>query len=130
MHTLPNLTVLSLSDSRRADPEGSIAVSILWPREDARGDMFVQGVQRIPVHVAATGGVDRPVRERYVLVATKDLVDFFPLVEDLGADALREDTRMPGVLRAAFLASRTRSSEPYRPAEWGVSAIDLVVKKR
>jgi hypothetical protein len=126
------ITVLSLSEARRWNGTRLEGVDIIWPREDRPADQWIEGDRRVPIHVAATSEweVGRPVRERYLVIATKRPSNFYPLIKD-EPTKVRGDA-IPAVLREAVEAAKmvSRGSISIRGDNWGVLALDLLVSGR
>ena len=69
--------------------------------------------------------LERPMRERYLAIATDRPIDLGPLVQ---RSVLRSSaTSLPPVLERALGMSRTRGREG-SPQEWGVAFVDLLIE--
>ena len=78
----------------------------------------------------------RPMRERYLVVATRDYVDFSPFISDSvfrsGGSKLPSLATLPGALRIALLGNRMRGGRELAmsSANWGTTWLDLLIDKR
>ncbi|MBI5362466.1 MAG: hypothetical protein HZA53_04750, partial [Planctomycetes bacterium] len=115
------VSVLSVTEARSCDA--------VWPGEGVRDQALGPGERvSVPVNVTlpARWPAERPMRDRYLFVATRTAVDLSPLAT--GAK-LRSGSALPGVLEAAVSAVRTRGARTVHVdgGDWGVSTLDLLV---
>ncbi|MBK8974639.1 MAG: caspase family protein [Planctomycetes bacterium] len=121
-----HLHVIALTETR--------GIVLLWPTaedEQVAGD----GRQplRVGVHLSSDRAgfpLDRPMRERYLVLATAKPIplDFF---HERVADARGPDDAMPGPLAAALDRSRERRTGTIAdaPGGWGLAFVDLLVSE-
>ncbi|MBK7877129.1 MAG: caspase family protein [Planctomycetes bacterium] len=115
------VSVLSVTEARSVD--------LVWPHAGASDLRLGAGeTLAIPVNVTASKAwpLARPMRDRYLVVATTKPVDLAPLVS---GERLRDAGALPGVLELARAEVRTRGARAVRldGGDWGVATVDLLV---
>ncbi len=120
-----HVTVLVVGENRQVD--------VMWPPEGQRDNVIAKGQSRaidMLLGMDPDWALERPMRERYLVIATRRYVDFSPFITESATRA--ESVELPGVLRIALDGSRTRGggSVPVDPGSWGIKAVDLLVRRR
>lgn len=123
-----HLAVLSVTEARQ--------ISVLWPTAEERDRLLpVDEIVRVPVLVGAepTWSLQRPMCDRYIVVVTKRYVDFNSFVTPQTRGDEPDASDLPGVLRLALTASRTRGGPTpidEFAKQFGVTSVDLLVQRR
>jgi hypothetical protein len=124
------VAVLSITEARQ--------IAVIWP-EDGRQDnvLPVDGERRVPVWVYAERDwpLQRPMRDRYIVIATRRHVSFesFTNTGRLRGGPEPDADLLPGALRIAFTGTRTRGgNQPLSgfARHFGVISVDLLVSRR
>ena len=124
------VTVLCVSEDR--------TITVAWPPAEERNTNIVEpGVPKsIPMVVWANPDwpLERPMRDRYIVIATEAWADFSifvnkesQLVTKPKFDSSRGGTTeaMPGILEQAFLGRSTRGGRSLKPKRAGFSVVAL-----
>lgn len=101
----------------------------IWPYPGARDNELAPGSARdIPVGlvVQETWPFERPMRDRYLVVATRSYFDPQVFEQDSLTRGARADA-LPGLLELALNRGTTRGAEPVDGSAWGVTTIELLV---
>ncbi len=119
-----HLTVLVASENRD--------ISVAWPAEGNRSNKFEPGENRRVFWRVKLESWDlsRPMRDRYLIIATEEAADFHTLVQKGKLDKTRGGAGVPGVLAQAFSKERTRGGPGVPPERqgFGVMALDLQLR--
>ncbi|MFQ5505233.1 MAG: protein kinase, partial [Planctomycetota bacterium] len=119
------ITVLSINESRE--------INVVWPRLGQRDRILPAGEScRVPIAVYSEPewSLDRPMCDRYLVIATRRFVSFEPFVSDEALRAGREP--LPGILQIAFDGNRTRSGRRIKVGlrNFGTTWVDLQIHKK
>lgn len=124
------ISVLSVAEDRGRN--------LIWPEGGQQDKVLPAGEsQRIHVNVTAhkAWNLERPMRDRYLVVATDEAADFEPLTRVAtlrgGPAEPSPRRRMPEMLALALEKPPTRgvTSAKIDLAGWGVTSVDLLVAK-
>jgi len=126
-----HVTVLSLPESRTHHLEQS--VEMIWPSMGRTRDNGIPagGEELVPVGLVhpERWALDRPLRDRYLVIALREWADFTPFLTGLKRGGDPPPRHLPAPLREALTFSATRGSggEPVQERSWGVLAVDLLI---
>jgi len=117
-----HVAVLSVSEDRQR--------SLVWPPDGQRDKQLAPGeTVSVPVNVTRPEQwiAARPMRDRYLLVATLQYADLRPFETQV---QLRDTTEleMPAVLQLALPTHRGMKSARVDGGDWGVATVDLLVE--
>ena len=128
-----HVMVFSLPESRRYDTV-QLAVEPIWPVKVhlARENRIEPGGRvHIPVGLVASDewDLDRPLRDRYLVIATPEWHDFSSFLTDTRGSS--GSPALPGPLSRAFAKRATRGVQlaPASEELWGIQAVDLLVER-
>ena len=107
--------------------------NLIWPRKHERDNVIAAGQERTVRFLAvepASWPLERPARDRYLVIATEGPADFSSLEEESqlrGASSAPGASELPGVLREAVEARAVRGGRERDVADkgWGVTHADL-----
>ncbi len=119
-----HLTVLVASENRD--------ISVVFPTEGNRSNKFEPGENRRIYWRVTLSDWDlaRPMRDRYLVIATEGAANFHSLVQKGKVEKTRGGAGVPGVLAQAFAKERTRGGPGVSPENqgFGVMALDLQIR--
>ncbi|MHC5064035.1 MAG: caspase family protein [Planctomycetota bacterium] len=120
-----HVTVLVVGENRQVD--------VMWPQQGERDNVIDKRSTRsieMLLGMDPDWKLERPMRERYLVIATRRYVDFSPFITETATRGAANE--LPGILRVALDGSTTRGggAVPVDPGSWGVKAVDLLVRRR
>lgn len=124
-------TVFSLPESRRYGETDQHAVEPIWPPlSRARDNRIDPGEEvRVPIGVVASKEwqLERPLRDRYLVIALPQWADFTEYITNTRGASQRDD--LPAPLRSALARSASRGVQPAPVGgkPYGIRAVDLLV---
>jgi hypothetical protein len=119
-----HVAVLSVSEDRQRNP--------IWPQEGEKDRVLRPGESvRVPVNVVLNSGwdADRPMRDRYLVLATLQPADFTPLARERVTRGDAKTPGMPAILALALERPQTRGVPRASTdrAGYGLDVVDLFV---
>lgn len=119
-----HVAILSVSEDRERHS--------MWPPEGEGDRVLAPGESvRVPVNVVASPewGEPRPMRDRYLVLATLEPADFTPLAREQTTRGEPPPIRMPAILALALERPRTRgiSKASTDRSSYGLCVVDLYV---
>lgn len=118
-----HVAVLSVTEARE--------ISVLAPREGETHWIPAGGTSSVYAVLESDPelGLDRPMRDRYLVIATRETADFHSLImQGSLRSASPESDAMPGLIRQALSARTLRGGTSTAETEsFGIVAIDLLV---
>jgi len=120
-----HVSILSVSEDRERHS--------IWPREGEKDRVLAPGESvRVPVNVVASPewNEPRPMRDRYLVLATLEPADFTPLARERTTRGEAPALRMPAILALALERPRTRgvSQASTDRSGYGLCVVDLYVE--
>ncbi len=120
---LVHVAVLSVAEDR--------SMNVIYPHPGRQDNALSPGSRKtvlVQVFVDEGWVRERPMRDRYVAVATPGYADFHPLTR---TSSVRGDgPKLPGVIADALRSPVTRGRAPRPdPSRFGVAAVDLLVER-
>jgi hypothetical protein len=120
-----HVAILSVSEDRERHA--------IWPREGEKDRVLAPGASvRVPVNVVINPEWEtlRPMRDRYLVLATLEPCDFTPLARDQTTRGEPPPIRMPRILALALERPKLRgiSSASTDRSNYGLSVVDLYVE--
>lgn len=120
-----HVAILSVSEDRERHS--------IWPREGEKDRVLAPGESvRVPVNVVASPEWNeaRPMRDRYLVLATLEPADFTPLAREQTTRGEASAVRMPAILALALERPRTRgiSEASTNRSGYGLCVVDLYVE--
>lgn len=123
------ISVVSLTEDRGRN--------VIWPQGEQRDRVLEKGAE-LPVPVSVVVNPiwkdERPMRDRYLVIATSEPADFKPIEENptlRGGPVVAADSKMPDLLKAAVEGPQTRGVKTIKPdyKGWGITTVDLLVER-
>jgi hypothetical protein len=122
--TALHVAVLSVTEAR--------GCALIWPPAGERDVALEPGARlhalAVNVSLPSAWPAGRPMRDRYLVIATREGVDLSSLVT---GERVRSAGALPGVLANAIEGPKLRGGRAVRvdQAPWGITALDLLVQR-